>query len=260
MRDSSVEVETSVIYTPKTFIPRSIRMNATFHIFGMSVNFLEANVRLEGLDETLKATLIDQLKSENFLKRVMQQPEQLIQILNLVADKLNYNKEIPQISLGLRVYGSEVYYSRLDSTEEIYKLADYFKSPRQNLYTQIQTIRNLFLIDSHIKQPLLNGLEFETSLDISAALLISKQSKRTDKKSKYDYDFDLENFYSASMGINRRYEVQINNANRLSLKKKSFANARLRMDVDGTKTNNSAVYNLNLTPVSNIPMLTLELV
>jgi hypothetical protein len=128
------------------------------------------------------------------------------------------------------------------------------------LYTQIQTIRNLFLIDSHIKQPLLNGLEFETSLDISAALLISKQSKRTDKKSKYDYDFDLENFYSASMGINRRYEVQINNANRLSLKKKSFANARLRMDVDGTKTNNSAVYNLNLTPVSNIPMLTLELV
>jgi len=89
MRDSSFELETSVIYTPKTFIPRSIRMNATFHIFGMSVNFMEANLRLEGLDETLKASLIDNLKSEEFLKRLLQKPEELIQILNIVADKVN---------------------------------------------------------------------------------------------------------------------------------------------------------------------------
>jgi len=103
-----------------------------------------------------------------------------------------------------------------------------------------------------------NGFEFETSLDISAGLLISKQSKRTDKKSRFEYNFDLENFYSASMGINRHYEVKINHENRLSLKKKSFVNGRLRMDVDGTKTNDSAVYNLNLTPVASLPMLTLE--
>jgi hypothetical protein len=88
MRDSAIEVETSVIYTPKTFIPRSIRLNATMHMFGMSVNFMEANIRLEGLDEILKASIIDKLKSEKFMKRIMQKPEQLIDILNIVADKV----------------------------------------------------------------------------------------------------------------------------------------------------------------------------
>jgi hypothetical protein len=88
MRDSAIEVETSVIYTPKTFIPRSIRLNATMHMFGMSVNFMGANIRLEGLDEILKASIIDKLKSEKFMKRIMKKPEQLIDILNIVADKV----------------------------------------------------------------------------------------------------------------------------------------------------------------------------
>ena len=88
MRDSAIEVETSVIYTPKTFIPRSIKLNVTTHMFGMSVNVMEANIRLEGLDEILKASIIDKLKSEKFMKRIMQKPEQLIDILNIVADKV----------------------------------------------------------------------------------------------------------------------------------------------------------------------------
>ena len=88
MRDSSLEIDTSVIYTPKTFIPRSIRLNVTMQMFGMSVNFMEANIRLEGLDEILKASIIDQLKSEKFIKRIMQKPEQLINILNVIADKV----------------------------------------------------------------------------------------------------------------------------------------------------------------------------
>ena len=90
VRDSAVEVETSVIYTAKTWIPRSINYNVTLHMFGASFNFLDANLRLEGLNEILKAVIIDKLTSEKLLQRVMEKPEELIEILKVVADKVNY--------------------------------------------------------------------------------------------------------------------------------------------------------------------------
>ncbi len=90
MRDAAIEVDTSVIYTGKTFIPRSIRFNVTLHMFGSSVNFMDANLRLEGLDEILKAIVIDKLRSEELIKRVMEKPEQLIELLQIVADKVKF--------------------------------------------------------------------------------------------------------------------------------------------------------------------------
>jgi hypothetical protein len=89
LRDGAVELDTSVIYTSKTFIPRRVRFNATVHLHGMSVNFADATLRFEGLDHILKAILIDKLTSEKLLKRVMEQPEQLLDILKIVSEKVN---------------------------------------------------------------------------------------------------------------------------------------------------------------------------
>jgi hypothetical protein len=259
MRDSALEVDSSVIYTSKTFIPRSMRFNVTMHMFGMSINVIEATIRFEGLDEILKASLIDKLKSEKFLKRVMQQPEQLIELLNIVKEKLMYVAEKPLISLAIRFYGSDVYYSCIDNVEEFKKLAQSLRGAKENLYKQVRTIRNMLLIDSNVKQPLANGFEFETSFDVSSSLLVSKAStKEVASDDETNIEFDLNNFYSSSLSVIRRYDVQLDNENRLSLKKKSVFNGRLRMDIDGSKTNGSATYSLNLLPVQNLPLLTLD--
>lgn len=259
MHDSALEVDTSVVYTSKTFIPRSIRFNITLHAFGMSINFMEMGLRLEGLDEILKAAVVDELKSEKFLKRIMQSPEQLIDLLNIVAEKLKYTAENPLISLSMRAYGADIYYSRLDSAEELKKLADLLRGPRENLYNQVMTIRNLLLVDSNVKQPLLNGLAFETSLDVSAAMLVSKASSKQNIDGEGDeIDFNLNNFYSSSFSINRQSDLKINNANRLSLKKKSVFNGRLRMKIDGTKKSGSATYNLNLQPEDSLTLMSFD--
>ena len=89
IRDAALELETSVIYTPKTWIPRSINFNMTTHAFGGSVNMMEANLRLEGLDEVLKAVIIDKLTSEKLMKKIMEKPEQLIEMLQIVASKVS---------------------------------------------------------------------------------------------------------------------------------------------------------------------------
>ena len=100
LRDAAFEVETSVIYTPKTWVPRSIYFNMTSHAFGASVGLIEANVRLEGMDEVLKAVIIDKLTSEQVLKRILAEPEQLMDVLQNLASKVNYFN----IYIVIRVY------------------------------------------------------------------------------------------------------------------------------------------------------------
>ena len=51
LRDGAVEVDTSVIYTAKTFLPRSVNFNFTIHVHGMSVNFMDLTLRMEGMDD-----------------------------------------------------------------------------------------------------------------------------------------------------------------------------------------------------------------
>jgi hypothetical protein len=88
LRDGALELETSVIYTTKTHIPRSVRFNMTLNLFGMSINFLDVTVRVEGMDDILKSLIVDKLTSEKLLKKIMEKPEQLLDILKVVAAKV----------------------------------------------------------------------------------------------------------------------------------------------------------------------------
>ena len=87
-RDGALESDISVIYTPKTFIPRAIKVNVTLHLYGMSLNFIDAQIRLEGLDEAAKAFIIDRLTSDNFVRKISEKPERLLDILKTLASKV----------------------------------------------------------------------------------------------------------------------------------------------------------------------------
>ena len=88
--DEAFELDTSVIYvTDKSFIPRSIRFNASIHMPEMSINFADITLRTEGLEDLLKGILIDKLTSEQMLRRFMSDPEQIINIVQTIADKVN---------------------------------------------------------------------------------------------------------------------------------------------------------------------------
>jgi hypothetical protein len=65
-------------------------------------------------------------------------------------------------------------------------------------------------------------------------------------------------FISSSVAVNKRYEIQLNKKNKLSLKKKAIFNARLNVNLEGVKKNNSHSYNLNLTPEKNLPLVSFE--
>lgn len=94
----------------------------------------------------------------------------------------------------MRVYGSDVFYSKLDNKENFQKLANFIKSPRQTiLYRQVETIKNLFLFDTQFTQPLMNGLGFTRRVDLAAGLLMSKKSKKENEDN--ELNFNVDNFY-----------------------------------------------------------------
>jgi hypothetical protein len=107
---------------------------------------------------------------------------------------LQYTTEKPYFSILVRIYGSDVYFSEIDDASELKKLAEIFRSPRDKLlYTKVQALRNMFLIDSRVRQPLLNGFEFNSFMDSSFSLLLSKDSSKQDSADGRTYK--LNNFY-----------------------------------------------------------------
>uniref|UniRef100_A0A182V1W1 Vitellogenin domain-containing protein n=1 Tax=Anopheles merus TaxID=30066 RepID=A0A182V1W1_ANOME len=46
-------VDSNVIFSTESYVPRSVRLNLTTDLFGESINFLELNVRLEGLEQSV---------------------------------------------------------------------------------------------------------------------------------------------------------------------------------------------------------------
>lgn len=96
-RDAAIETDASVIYdTKKAFLPRTVRFNLTLHGHGMSINFMDLTVRMEGLDEILKMAVVEKLKSADIMKSLMEKPEKLVDILQTIADKVNFFMEFDE--------------------------------------------------------------------------------------------------------------------------------------------------------------------
>ncbi len=72
LEDASIEIETSIIYTPTTRLPRAIRFNITGNAYGMSINYLEATIRIEGLENVINQILIKLLNYPQFMNNLDQ--------------------------------------------------------------------------------------------------------------------------------------------------------------------------------------------
>lgn len=55
--------EGSLVWSPKSFVPRSANLNLTVDVFGQAVNLFEIGARVEGLETLLQ----DMMKRETFL-------------------------------------------------------------------------------------------------------------------------------------------------------------------------------------------------
>ena len=107
--------------------------------------------------------------------------------------KLKFVAEKPFVSLSIRKYNSEVFYTELKDMDDLKKFAEILRSPRNNLYRKVEYIKSASLVDRRVRKSLPNGLEMNAFVEISAGGYVNKDSSKTDKDNKRD--FDINNFY-----------------------------------------------------------------
>jgi len=210
-REGAIQVGTSVVFTSSTWLPRSLHFDVSAeNSFGPEFNSLEADLRMEGLDETVKALLIDKLTLEEFLKRVLAEPEKLLDALRLIASKLNYSQDSAKLTLSFRVQGNEVFYSNLDTPQKLVAL-----------------INGIFAT-TQVSQPLVNGFTFRRRMEVSISAMLSK-----DTVSQEADLMQLTSLFSGSSWFANTFEVSLNCGSRISLRKTSVSSARFGTGFSG---------------------------
>ncbi|XP_058800590.1 uncharacterized protein LOC131669586 [Phymastichus coffea] len=132
--------QTSVVFSPKSYIPRTASFNFTLDLFGESINLLEVSVRTEGLEYYAEGLfgprgpfsgvkvadhfrqLLRQLRSASEKsgdKKGSEGPEEHWQRVRAMPNVIDNEFERPRISLSYRLFGNELKFATFNSDREI---------------------------------------------------------------------------------------------------------------------------------------------
>ncbi|XP_066998183.2 uncharacterized protein Apoltp [Anabrus simplex] len=121
--------ESNVIFSPKSYIPRSANLNVTVDLFGHSINVFEVAGRMEGFEHYIEALfgpkgpmsskkINEQLQRFRFIRSAENDlKDQVKQIPNIIDN----NFDIPKASFGFKVFGNELKHHSFIGDEEIQK-------------------------------------------------------------------------------------------------------------------------------------------
>ncbi|XP_069692884.1 uncharacterized protein Apoltp isoform X2 [Periplaneta americana] len=119
--------ESNVIFSPKSYLPRSAMFNLTVDLFGESVNVLEVAGRMEGFEHYVESIfgpngplssskVKEGLEKFRFLRSV---PEDLKSKVHALPNVVDTNFDDPQASIGMKIFGNELRYHKFSGDREI---------------------------------------------------------------------------------------------------------------------------------------------
>ncbi|CAH0714994.1 unnamed protein product, partial [Brenthis ino] len=124
--------EANVVFSPDSYIPRSVSLNLTVDMFGESINLLEIKARGEGFEryfENLfgnngplsKNKIKDKINKLRFLRSTNDAEEVQEKIDNLSYKNNALKHRYPMAELGFKVFGNEISFWSAEGDEEIRK-------------------------------------------------------------------------------------------------------------------------------------------
>ncbi|XP_034189232.2 apolipoprotein lipid transfer particle [Osmia lignaria lignaria] len=206
----------NLIFSTKSYIPRTATFNLTFDLFGESVNVFEITTRLEGMEyyaekffgpdgpynnEKMSGFFKTFLRSfraapeedDNYWKRVKRLP-----------DVIDNNFNDPRISLGYKIFGNDLKYSMLNGDREIRealtRLNPWEKFKEITSGKEIQYENALMFLDSTYVVPMTSGLPVRLDFAGSAACDF-KMSGLLDAKRITSGEIELVSNIAPSMSV-----------------------------------------------------------
>lgn len=188
-------VDSSVIYSQQSFLPRSVRFNMTGNVFGSAFNMLEVSARQENLESLLehyfgprgvitkmsKQELYNNIKKEfsaatNRQKRAL--PGDLQAFDKTVTMSAEYGRE-PDVDLSVKVFGSELYFLSMSQNipatpSDLLKLfaSEFGKGLDALKNFQYNFENHALWMDSDMVYPTALGLPFKLSSTGASALKV----------------------------------------------------------------------------------------
>ncbi|XP_025406452.1 uncharacterized protein LOC112680523 [Sipha flava] len=167
-------IDSNVIFSPKSYIPRSFTSNITLTLFGEYINILEVEVYGEGFENYLEALfkpggvfspdrVRQGLEVLRFVRNIM--PEGLKDRINELPNVLYENVPPPKLSLAIKVFGNEIKFLRLNGVDEInevirsfdvYNIMKSFMNGREFKYDRSTMFMDLkYVVPTGIGMPLI---------------------------------------------------------------------------------------------------------
>ena len=232
--EADLETETTFIYSNESIlIPRNIKLNMKLNMFEQSYDFAQITVRLEGLDDNLREIVLNGMRQLNLLKSMNEKPNNMFEMFQLLAQKIKLSEKSPFVSVSLRSYNSDIFYTEITSVDSLMNIYSSLLSIKQQLV-------NFVLTKSQMKQPLSNGFMFNSKMDVSASIVTVPQH------------------LISSISMSKSFEIQLTSNSKLSFKKEASLFSRINLDIGLNAEQGLVGLSLNLLPSKQIELLNFE--
>lgn len=176
--------QSNLIFSPKSYVPRTASFNMTIDLLGESINLFEVSMRMEGLEyyaENLfgpDGPYSNEKVSNHFrnlIRNIRSAPESEDQWSRVkkLPNIIDNNFDDPKISLGYKIFGNELKYIMLNGDKEIKEalanLNPWEKIKKILSAQEIHYDNTVMFLDSTYVVPTTSGLPIRLDLAGSAA-------------------------------------------------------------------------------------------
>nr|XP_018917679.1 PREDICTED: uncharacterized protein LOC109044421 isoform X1 [Bemisia tabaci] len=172
-------VDANVVFSPESYLPRSLGLNLTVDVFGESVNLFDFGARLEGFESIVEGIFdpdgyYPDKNIRSMLKNLKVQSSFEENEISELSDTFMSSRTLLKSPQGLiysRVLGNEVYLKQFDSVKEVINLSDEFDDIlRKLLQSQVDFSKSTRFLDLSYECPTSIGLPLKLKINGTAAL------------------------------------------------------------------------------------------
>merc|ERR1739838_317567 len=167
-------VESNVIFSSNSFLPRSGMFNLSFDIFGESINFIEVGGRIEGFEIFAQKFFgTDGYYPDRNIEHILKQLRQRKQEEETSFEHIWADAESqPEGSYYMRLFGTDVGYHSFHGIENFYEM-----QPKFDMSTflaqfmnsgETQYSRSFKFVDTELQYPTMSGFPLSLKLDGTA--------------------------------------------------------------------------------------------
>jgi len=179
MLNLGASVDSNLISSSGSYIPRSASVNLTVDMFGQSVNLMEVGGRAQGMEQVMEKYFGP---GSEFDKQMERDKRAVIRddVISNIDRKYTKSRDPSQLSYYLRVFGNEIksgdiYNFNIDEMKNKFNVLDLLVQLAQD--RSVDFTRSFALVDTDFAIPMATGMPLRLSVEATATVALNAKGK-----------------------------------------------------------------------------------